>query len=219
MPIKLIMFDLDGTLIDTSKDITNALNYAIKPYGFKDLSVEDTIKMIGEGVTRLIEKILTNEKSQLRDEVIKKFLDYYSEHLVDYSSIYPYVRETLEMLNGYKKAVISNKRGYLSMRLLDRLSLLKYFDLVIGSDTISERKPSPTPVIYVFTKLGIDPHESIIVGDSNYDIEAGKKAGIKTVAVTYGYRERQYLLDADYIIDNIKDVLKLLGPDYSRTHD
>ena len=210
MPIKLIMFDLDGTLVDTSKDITNALNYAIKPYGLKDLTVEDTIKMIGEGITRLIEKVLSNEKSQWRDEVIKRFLAYYSEHLVDYSSVYPYVRETLEKLNGYKKAVISNKKENLSMKLLDKLGLLKYFNLVIGSDTTSERKPSPIPVIHVFTKLGIDPHESIIVGDSNYDIEAGKKAGIKTVAVTYGYRERHYLLDADYIIDNIKDLIIVL---------
>jgi len=210
MPIKLIMFDLDGTLVDTSKDITNALNYAIKPYGLKDLTVEDTIKMVGEGITRLIEKVLSDEKSQWRDEVIKRFLAYYSEHLIDYSSVYPHVRETLEKLNGYKKAVISNKKENLSMKLLDKLGLLKHFNLVIGSDTTSERKPSPIPVIHVFTKLGIDPHESIIVGDSNYDIEAGKKAGIKTVAVTYGYRERHYLLDADYIIDTIKDLIMLL---------
>ena len=210
MPIKLIMFDLDGTLVDTSKDITNALNYAIKPYGLKDLTVEDTIKMVGEGITRLIEKVLSDEKSQWRDEVIKRFLAYYSEHLIDYSSVYPHVRETLEKLNGYKKAVISNKKENLSMKLLDKLGLLKHFNLVIGSDTTSERKPSPIPVIHVFTKLCIDPHESIIVGDSNYDIEAGKKAGIKTVAVTYGYRERHYLLDADYIIDTIKDLIMLL---------
>lgn len=210
MQIKLIIFDLDGTLVDTSGDITNALNYALKPYGLRDLTVEDTIKMVGEGITRLIEKLLESERIQMRDTVIKRFLDYYSEHLVDFSTPYPHVRETLEKLNDYKKAVISNKREYLSTRLLDKLDLLKYFDLVVGSDTTSERKPSVIPVIYVFTKLGVNPDESIIVGDSNYDIEAGKKAGLKTVAVTYGYRERQYLIDADYIIDSMKDLLTLL---------
>jgi phosphoglycolate phosphatase len=210
MQIKLIIFDLDGTLVDTSGDITNALNYALKPYGLRDLTVGDTIKMVGEGITRLIEKLLENERIQIRDTVIKRFLDYYSEHLIDFSTLYPHVRETLEKLNGYKKAVISNKREYLSTRLLDKLDLLKYFDLVVGSDTTSERKPSAIPVIYVFTKLGVNPDESIIVGDSNYDIEAGKKAGLKTVAVTYGYRERQYLIDADYIIDSMKDLLTLL---------
>ncbi len=210
MQIKLIIFDLDGTLVDTSGDITNALNYALKPYGLRDLTVEDTIKMVGEGITRLIEKLLENERIQMRDTVIKRFLDYYSEHLVDFSTLYPHVRETLEKLNDYKKAVISNKREYLSTRLLDKLDMLKHFDLVVGSDTTSERKPSAIPVIYVFTKLGVNPDESIIVGDSNYDIEAGKKAGLKTVAVTYGYRERQYLIDADYIIDSMKDLLTLL---------
>ena len=210
MQIKLIIFDLDGTLVDTSGDITNALNYALKPYGLRDLTVEDTIKMVGEGITRLIEKLLESERIQMRDTVIKRFLDYYSEHLVDFSTPYPHVRETLEKLNDYKKAVISNKREYLSTRLLDKLDLLKYFDLVVGSDTTSERKPSAIPVIYVFTKLGVNPDQSIIVGDSNYDIEAGKKAGLKTVAVTYGYRERQYLIDADYIIDSMKDLLTLL---------
>lgn len=210
MPIKLIIFDLDGTLVDTSIDITNALNYALKPYGMKDLMVEDTIKMVGEGITRLVEKVLGDEKIQKRDVVIERFLDYYTEHLIDYSSVYPHVRETLEKLNGYKKAVISNKREYLSTRLLDKLNLLKYFDLVIGSDTTSERKPSAIPVIHVFTKLGVSPQESIMVGDSNYDIEAGKKAGVKTVAVTYGYRERQYLKDADYVIDSIEELLTLL---------
>jgi phosphoglycolate phosphatase len=210
MAIKLIIFDLDGTLVDTSIDITNALNYALKPYGLKDITVDETVKMVGEGITRLIEKLLGDEKIQARDDVIKRFLDYYSEHLIDYSSVYPYVRETLDKLNGYKKAVISNKREYLSTELLGKLDLLKYFNLVIGSDTTSERKPSAIPVIHAVTKLAVGPQESIIVGDSNYDIEAGKKAGVKTVAVTYGYRERQYLKDADYIIDSIEELLELL---------
>lgn len=210
MPFKLIIFDLDGTLIDTSRDITNALNYALHSYGFKKLAVEETIQMIGEGITRLIEKILGREKLQLRDEVIKKFLDYYSEHLIDYSKIYPYVRETLKELNRYKKAVISNKREYLSTKLLDKMNLLMYFDLIVGSDTTSERKPSAMPVIYVYTKLGLKPNETIMVGDSNYDIEAGKKAGVKTVGVTYGYREKQYLTDADYLIDSFNELLRIL---------
>lgn len=210
MAIKLIIFDLDGTLVDTSIDITNALNYAMKPYGLKNLTVDDTVKMVGEGITRLIEKLLGDEKIQAGDDVIKKFLDYYSEHLIDYSSVYPHVRETLDKLDGYKKAVISNKREYLSTELLGKLDLLKYFDLVIGSDTTSEKKPSAIPVIHAVTKLGVGPQESIMVGDSNYDIEAGKKTGVKTVAVTYGYRERQYLKDADYMIDSIEELLELL---------
>jgi phosphoglycolate phosphatase len=210
MSVKLIMFDLDGTLVDTVRDITNALNYALKPFGLGPLKVEDTVKKVGEGLTRLIEKVIGEEKIKMRDAVKERFLDYYSEHLVDYSRTYTYVREALEKLNGYKKVVISNKRENLSERLLDRLELLKYFDLVVGSDTTSERKPSAVPVIHAINKFGVDPHESIMVGDSPYDIEAGKKAGAKTVAVTYGYGDKQYLKDADYMIDNIKGLLSLL---------
>lgn len=210
MAIKLIIFDLDGTLVDTSIDITNALNYALKLYGLKNLTVDDTVKMVGEGITRLIEKVLGDKKIQARDDVIKKFLDYYSEHLIDYSSVYPHVRETLDKLDSYKKAVISNKREYLSTELLGKLDLLKYFNLVIGSDTTSEKKPSAIPVIHVLSKLEVNHNEAIIVGDSNNDIEAGKKANIKTVAVTYGYRERQYLMDADYMINSIEELLTLL---------
>jgi phosphoglycolate phosphatase len=210
MPIKLIILDLDGTLVDTSIDITNALNYALKLHGLKSFTVEETVKMVGEGLTRLVEKTLGDEKIHLRDNVIKEFLDYYSEHLTDYSRIYPHVRETLERLIGYKKAVISNKRENLSSKLLENLDLLKYFDIVVGSDTTSEKKPSPVPVIYVIKKFGLTPGESIMVGDSNYDIESGKKAGVKTVAVTYGYKEKQYLRDADYIIDSIDQILAVV---------
>ena len=210
MPIKLILFDLDGTLVDTSKDITTALNFALKQYGIKELSVQETIKMVGEGITRLIEKILGDKKIHMRDEIIRRFIEYYSEHLSDYSREYPYVRETLEQLSGYKKAVISNKRESLSVELLEKLDLLKYFNLVAGSDTTSEKKPSPVPIFHIMEKLDTRPYESMIVGDSSFDIEAGKKAGIKTVAVTYGYRERHYLQGADYMIDSLKDLASLI---------
>lgn len=210
MPIKLLMFDLDGTLVDTCRDITNALNYALNSYGLKSLTVEHTKELVGEGLTRLVERVLGGEKDRLREDVLGKFLDYYSEHLADYSREYPHVRETLERLTGYKKAVISNKREALSMRLLDLLDLLKYFNLMVGSDTTSEKKPSAIPVIYVLKRLEVSAGEALMIGDSNYDIEAAKKAGVKTVAVTYGYRGRQYLANADFIIESFGDLPAVL---------
>jgi phosphoglycolate phosphatase len=217
MPIKLILFDLDGTLVDTSKDITNALNYALKQHGIQELTVQDTVKMVGEGITRLIEKVIGDEKFHMRDNIIKMFIEYYSEHLADYSREYPYVRETLEQLSRHKKAIISNKRESLSIELLKKLDLSKYFDLVAGSDTTSEKKPSPVPIFHIMGKLEAKPYESMIVGDSSFDIEAGKKAGIKTVAVSYGYRESTYLQDADYMIDSLKDLVTLILKEESGT--
>ena len=203
MPIKLILFDLDGTLVDTVRDITDALNYALGICGSKSFTVDQTRKLVGEGLTRLMEKALGEEKAGLKDTVMKRFLDYYSAHITDNSSLYPYVGEILRKLAGFKKAVISNKREYLSVKLLEKLDILKYFDLVVGSDTAPERKPSPVPVIYALSKLEVKPREAVI-------IEAGRKAGIMTVGVTHGYGEKRYLLGADYKIDSFKDLALIL---------
>ncbi|MEW6571950.1 MAG: HAD-IA family hydrolase [Nitrospirota bacterium] len=210
MAIKLLMFDLDGTLVDSRGDITNALNYATKPYGFREFKIEEITELIGEGVTRLIEKVIGGSDARLKDTVTERFLDYYSRHISDLSTIYPGVRETIEKLDIFKKAVISNKREHLSVKLLRDLDLLKYFGLVVGSDTTPEKKPSAMPVIYVLSKLGAGPGEAVFVGDSNYDIEAGSKAGVTTVAVSYGYKERRYLKGADHIIDRFGDLLAIL---------
>jgi phosphoglycolate phosphatase len=209
--IKLIIFDIDGTLVDSSIDITNALNYATEPYNLEKLTVKKTISMVGEGLTRLVEKLLGEDRSEILPEVMDRFLDYYSEHLTDFTLPYPGVRETLEELRNYKKAVISNKREFLTRRLLEKLELLKYFDIVMGSDSIGEKKPSPKPVIHVLKMLSLKPEEAIIIGDSNYDIDAGKAAGVTTMAVSYGFRDVRLLKEADYIIDNIKELLLKLN--------
>jgi phosphoglycolate phosphatase len=210
MPIQLVIFDLDGTLIDSRLDITNALNYALGPYSFPQLSVEDTVKMVGEGITRLIEKIIGEGKASMKVDVTERFLTYYTQHLLDHTREYPGVRDTLEKLSSYQKAVISNKKEYLSRKVLGGLGLLHYFDVIIGSDTIRERKPSPVPILKVLSELHVQPGEAAIVGDSNYDVDAGKAAGITTVAVTYGYRPREVIAHADYLIDRMPDLLPLI---------
>lgn len=228
MTVKLIIFDLDGTLIDSSIDITNAINHAIKPYNIQPLTPKETISLVGEGITRLMEKIIEdsqqpsksgfyNCKEQSRhlerDALVSKFLEYYSAHILDNTTVYPGVKQILEGLRCYKKAVISNKRENLSIKLLNDLGLLQYLDLVVGSDTTPERKPSPLPILYVLSKLNIKNNEAVIVGDSNFDIEAGKRANIKTIAVTYGYRPAELLKGADFLIgsmDELQNVLVLL---------
>ncbi|NWF98294.1 MAG: HAD-IA family hydrolase [Nitrospirae bacterium] len=206
MSFELIIFDLDGTLVDTSRDITNALNFALKDYGYEELTVEKTKKIVGEGITRLIEKITSKNNPAMVNQIVERFVQYYSEHPVDYSYVYPGVKEALNMLENCKKAVVSNKRESLSIKILELLDLYRYFDVIIGSDTAPERKPSPVPIFYVLDKMKIKPEQAIIVGDSIFDIEAGKKAGIKTVAVTYGFREKHELLSADFIIDDLRQL-------------
>ncbi len=208
--IKVIMFDLDGTLVDSSVDITNALNYAIVPYGIGKLTVEETIGLVGEGLTRLIEKALGNERAAIVPEVLDRFVGYYSEHLVDFTLPYKGVGETLEHLGNYRKAVISNKRESLSRELLEKLGLAKYFDIILGSDSVEEKKPSPRPIMKILETFSLKPDEAVIVGDSNFDIDAGKAAGTRTIAVSYGYREIAVLKGADFIIDDITELLRIL---------
>jgi len=206
MKIKLIIFDLDGTLVNSSVDITNALNYAIGPYGLEELTIAGTISLVGEGVTSLIGKLLGQSAAEQKDVVLKRFLDYYSGHLTDFTLPYPGVRETLEMLGDYRKAVISNKRTDLSRRLLEDLGLSDYFEFIWGSDSVTEKKPSPVPVLEMLKKVGCGSDEAVIVGDSNFDVEAGRAAGVRTVAVSYGFRDASLLKDADIIIDNMLEL-------------
>jgi len=208
--IRLIIFDLDGTLVDSSVDLTNALNYAIAPYDIEQLTVQNTISLVGEGITRLIEKLLGPEKSQVRQHVMDRFMDYYSAHLVDFTKPYAGVPETLAALYPYTKAVISNKRESLSKKVLQELGLSQYFGAVLGSDSTDEKKPSPKPLLKVMDMFSCSAGETVIVGDSAYDIAAGKAAGISTIAVSYGYRDASLLQEADRIIDHIAELPQVL---------
>ncbi len=219
--IKLLIFDLDGTLADTGQDITNALNYALEPFGVREYSLEETKAMVGSGISKLLESLIPhdspvadgmrNYNGQKPEElVLSRFLEYYDNHLIDNTDAYPHVKETLTKLDGYKKTVLSNKREVYSKRVLKGLDILEYFDLVWGSDSVREKKPSPVPVLDMMQYFQVSQDETILVGDSNFDVEAGKSAGIKVVAVTYGFRSRDYLTNADVVIDSFDELIKVI---------
>jgi phosphoglycolate phosphatase len=208
--LKLIMFDLDGTLVDSSVDLTNALNYAIEACALEKLTVVRTKDLVGEGITKLIENLVGLDRQDLHALVLDRFMSYYSDHLVDFTVPYPGVVETLKDLSSFKKAVISNKREALSIAVLRELGLLHYFDLVLGSDSVNEKKPSPKPLLKVMEILSCRPTDAVMVGDSSFDIEAGRAAGTSTCAVTYGYRDARFLKGADMYVDRFRDLLRLL---------
>jgi phosphoglycolate phosphatase len=204
--IKLIIFDLDGTLIDSSQDIANAINHAILGTGLPDVSNEETIKLIGEGITRLIEKLLEPDLLAKSDEVLKKFMNYYSSHLVENTRLYPFVKETLQGLKDFRKVVLSNKRASFSTEILEKLGVSEYFDAVLGSDTVEEKKPSPKPVNSLLDEFSVSRDKAIIVGDSDIDIKTGRAAGIRSIGVTYGYRSKEILHEADLLIDDLRQL-------------
>jgi phosphoglycolate phosphatase len=120
------------------------------------------------------------------------------------------VRETLERLGACKKAVISNKLTDFAKKILEALDLLKHFEIVAGADSSPERKPSPVPILRVLWLLNVAPHEALIVGDSIYDMAAGRAAGIRTVAVTYGYGKPGFSEGCDFVIDRFSELLELV---------
>lgn len=212
MPVDLIIFDLDGTIVDTCEDITVSLNFCLREYGILEFTKNEVKNMIGEGVKKFIEKALEKRglSKDLLEDILDCFVSYYKEHIADYTKPYPGVIETLEKLQGIKKVIISNKLTTLSIKTLISTGLINYFDFVAGNDFFSEQKPSPLPLLETIEKFKIKRENTLIVGDSNIDIEAGKSAGIKTVAVTYGYRDKNLLKDADFTIDKFEDLLKII---------
>ncbi len=213
MAISLVIFDLDGTLIDSVADICAAVNYGLEPYGLAPVTVEETRASVGEGVSMLIAKLLAMKgtASADKDEIVKRTLDYYAAHLVAFTTIYPEVRETLDALASIRKAIVSNKVTSLAEGIVRALDLSKYFDLVAGSDSAPERKPSPVPILKVLSLLRMPAHETLLVGDSLYDMMAGRAAGVKTVAVTYGYGQPGFSDGADYVIDRFSQLFDLVS--------
>ena len=207
MAIKLLIFDLDGTLVDSSVDISKALNYAIGPYGIPEVSVPETIALVGEGVTRLIGKVIEQKAPRLDlPALVDRFLRYYSAHLADHTRPYPGTEKVLQGLADYKKAVVSNKIESLSVKVLQATDLLIYFDYVAGADTVSEKKPSPAPILDVLSRFDMMPEEALLIGDSIYDIEAGRASGVRTVAALYGYGAPSFWSRADYRIASIEEL-------------
>jgi len=208
MRTSLVIFDLDGTLVDTSRDLTNSLNSSLSPHGLGPLTPERTKALVGEGVRNLINKILAPEgREELFDRVLGDFLVHYSEHVADLSAPYPGVMDTLNgRLSDYRKAVLTNKRTDLSAKLLEALGMLGHFELVAGPEDVPAQKPDPAGILYLLDRLGVNRDEAVLVGDSEFDVLTGKNAGVRTVAVAYGFRPRMDLLDADVLIDRFTDL-------------
>ena len=211
MALKLIIFDLDGTLIDSLEDITRAVNHATRPYGIAEKSIAEMGDLLGTGISILIDRVLGDRRNELKEVVLERFMDYYSGHLVERTTVYPGVKDLLENLDRYKKAVVTNKREQFAKTMLNELGIACYFDSILGSDSVGAKKPSPVPLLHLLDLFKLDPSEAVMVGDSEIDIAAGKGAGVKTVGVTYGYRQRGALIDADFIIDDIRDLPEVIN--------
>jgi phosphoglycolate phosphatase len=207
-PVELIIFDLDGTLADTRADLTRAVNYALGRLHLPELSMETVCQYVGHGVQTLLTAALGPEHQERLSEGVKLFQEYYAAHLLDETRLYPGVRETLEHFRKKRKAIVTNKPLGYTITILRGLKIGEHFDLILGGDSTSERKPHPEPARKVLATLHTDPRRTAMVGDSPADIQMAKQAGLYSIAVTYGLRPREELVQTcpDLLLDTFPDL-------------
>ena len=206
--VDLLIFDLDGTLVDTRVDLANSVNYVLQSLGRRPQALETIIRNVGDGVRKLLERSLKDGQEAMMATAITKFNVHYKEHLLDHSQLYPGVKDVLLHFAGKKLAVVSNKPKQFTHTILEGLGLGRRFSHIIGGDSLPTLKPSPEPLRHVMKKVGSNPQDTAMIGDSPSDILAGRAAGTITCAVTYGYRERELLIKAgpDMLIDALPDL-------------
>ncbi len=208
--ISLILFDLDGTLIDSKADIAHSVNYALAQEAFPTLPQKTIEGFVGRGLMHLVRDVIGSPTEQQVKKVAQNFWDHYLEHLLDHTQIYPGVKEFLESYPKIEKGIVTNKPYAFSKKILEGLKIDSHFRWLIGGDSLPHQKPSPKILDPIFQELGKIP-PTLFVGDSKIDIDCGKAAGILTCGVTYGFREAEELIAAqpDYLIHHFSELRRL----------
>ena len=213
---KLIIFDADGTIWDSEKDVFLAFNHTLKNNGNKEITKEEFQKLAGLDLEEMFKRVLTKDEETLANEYVKKYREYYIDegHYADETTLFENVKETLEKLKGQKfSMVIASGKP---KRILDKMVEyfhLNEFELVLGTGE-SHFKPKPDPEIlnYIMHHLNVSKEEAVMIGDTKADVMAGKNAGIDTIAVTYGYEKIDILKNVNptYMIDNFKTLEEVM---------
>jgi phosphoglycolate phosphatase len=212
---RLVVFDLDGTLVDSSRDLATATNAALAAVapGVPPLSLAVVRSFVGEGAGVLIARSLAQAGiRKTAEEVLPTFLDRYRRCLLDTTRLYPGVLETLDRLAGRTLAVLTNKPGDMSRAILAGLGVAGRFARIYGGGDFPGRKPDPAGLLLLLDELGVRPEEAVLVGDSAVDVRTGRAAGVPTVGVTYGLNPES-LREAppDVTIPDIRDLPLLLA--------
>lgn len=205
--MKLVIFDFDGTLIDTRRDIITAVNYARKQFELPVLADDAVTGMVGDGISMLTHRAFAGTAVDL-SEAEKAILDYYLAHPADHARLYPGVETTLPTIEG-TRTIVSNKLVSLVKLLLDHTGLTPFFEFIAGGDTFEERKPDPMAVKFLLSRYSVSSDEAIMVGDHAPDIEMAKRAGIRSVYCNYGFFGRD-TVGADFNIDSFEELLDIL---------
>ena len=212
MTYRAVFFDLDGTLVDSLVDLTAAVNHMLSSLGRPLLSAEEVRNLVGKGARNLVQRALGTQSSTQVDQGLALFTNYNAEHIADASRLYPGVRELLEQLHSgnVRMVVISNKNENLSRRILAALGVDAFFDSITGGDTFAEMKPSALPLLNVMKSLDVSAAETVMIGDSINDIQAGNRAGVHTIGCSWGFGFSGELDDATLQASSCRELAAIL---------
>ena len=224
MKKELLLFDLDGTLIDSSADLAESINFMLKKLQKDTYSKAEIDTWVGNGAQTLVKRALSGSKdidtSIFTQEFFQKalliFLDHYKENVCVHTSLYPQVYETLKKLYelNYMLVIITNKPYEFVAPILEKLNIFNFFRMYLGGDSLEFKKPHPQPLLHVCEKFHMVLDNVVMIGDSKNDILAAKSAGIQSVAVSYGYNYGEDIskYNPDYIIENFGEIISILEP-------
>ena len=210
---RTIVFDLDGTLVDTAPDLINALNHVLDREGLPPIPLETARNMIGAGARRLIERGLEADGRQVGSDDIARmtsaFIDHYADHIAEFSKPFEGLEDALDRMaaRGHRFAVCTNKLEWLSKRLLDELSLSHRFAAICGADTFGVAKPDPAILRQTVVLAGGQLANAIMVGDAGTDVGVARRAGIPVIGVAFGYTDTPMAeLNPDRLIQHMLEL-------------
>ncbi|MDD5169965.1 MAG: HAD-IA family hydrolase [Syntrophales bacterium] len=209
--VDLLIFDLDGTLAATGDDLVNSVNHALKMMGYDVLAPERIISFVGDGIHKLMERCLGRDHEDVIDEAIRLFNNYYSEHILDHTVLYPGVVACLEHFHNKKKIVISNKSQSFVEVIVEKLGIKYYFNCVIGGDTYPYQKPDLRLVTTLLAEFGTEAERTVVIGDGVNDIMLAKNAGVSSCSFLGGLTKREILLALrpDFVCENMEELSSL----------
>ena len=210
--VRALIFDLDGTLIDSKQDLIRSVNAMLVEMGREPLHEDTVSSYIGHGAPRLVARALgSGATEEERERALKFFLAYYDEHKLDSTCAYPGVAEAFEELRDFPMAVLTNKPVRVSRRILEGLGLAKYFRAVYGGNSFETKKPDPLGAKKILEELSTSPYEALMIGDSEVDVQTARNAGTLAAAVNYGFGTHdRAAYPADVYLDRLTDLVPLL---------
>jgi phosphoglycolate phosphatase len=211
--VRALIFDLDGTLIDSKRDLIHSVNAMLLEMGRSILPEETISGFIGHGAPQLIASALGEDTSQKdRDSALTFFLSYYDQHKMDSTCAYPGVTEALEQFAQLPMAILTNKPVRISQKILRELRLDGYFRAIYGGNSFETKKPDPLGARTILNEFGIAAAEAILVGDSEVDIQTARNTGMFAAAVNYGFGSHDRAAHpADIYLDSLTDLATHLG--------